>query len=100
MLAKSEIKRLFSATENVKHRTELMAAYSCDMRVSEVANLRIQDIDFECGVVTVCQGEWQERPHCGAFGEWNFEKSLISAISVTAVRKLILGISSSSEPLV
>ncbi len=57
MLAKSEIKRLFSATENVKHRTELMVAYSCDMRVSEVANLCIQGIGFERVVVTVCQGK-------------------------------------------
>lgn len=57
VLAKSEIKRLFRATENVKHRTELMVGYSCGMRVSEVANLRIQDIDFERGVVYVRQGK-------------------------------------------
>ncbi len=61
--------------------------------------MRIQDIGFERVVVTVCQGEGQERPHSGAFGEWNFEKSLISAISVTAVRKPIPDICSSSEPL-
>lgn len=57
VLAKREIKMLFDVTENVKHRTELMVGYSCGMRVSEVANLRIRDIDFERGVVYVRQGK-------------------------------------------
>ncbi|MGX8795264.1 tyrosine-type recombinase/integrase [Fusibacter sp. JL298sf-3] len=56
MLAKSEIKRLFSATENVKHRTELMVAYSCDMRVSEVANLCIQDIGLSASWLLCVRG--------------------------------------------
>ena len=57
VLAKSEIKKLFAATDNLKHRTELMVGYSCGMRVSEVAHLRIRDIDFERGVVYVRQGK-------------------------------------------
>lgn len=45
VLSKSEVKKLLELTDNIKHRTELMLAYSCGLRVSEVANLKVRDID-------------------------------------------------------
>jgi integrase/recombinase XerD len=45
ILSREEIKRLFEATSNLKHRALLMATYSAGLRVSEVAHLRVSDID-------------------------------------------------------
>jgi len=47
VLSKAEVKRLIEAIENPKHRlmTELM--YSAGLRVSEVANLKAEDIELE-----------------------------------------------------
>ncbi len=47
VLGESEIGRLFSALENKKHKAILFTAYSAGLRVSEVVNLKIQDIDSD-----------------------------------------------------
>jgi integrase/recombinase XerD len=57
ILDKEEVKRLFAATDNLKHRTELMLAYSSGLRVSEVARLKISDIDTVRMTVLVRQGK-------------------------------------------
>lgn len=57
VLGKNEIMSLFQATENLKHKTELMVGYSCGMRVGEVANLKCVDIDFDRNVIYVRQGK-------------------------------------------
>jgi integrase/recombinase XerD len=44
-LSREEIRRLFEATLNLKHRALLMATYGAGLRVSEVANLKVSDID-------------------------------------------------------
>lgn len=53
----SEVKHLFDVTENVKHKTELMMAYSCGLRVGEAAALKISDIDSDRMVVMIRQGK-------------------------------------------
>jgi integrase len=47
VLGEEELRRLFEAANNLKHKAILFAAYSAGLRVSEVINLRLQDIDRE-----------------------------------------------------
>ena len=45
LLNQAEIARLFNALSNKKHKAMLFAAYSAGLRVSELANLKLTDID-------------------------------------------------------
>jgi integrase/recombinase XerD len=53
----SEIKSLFSVMDNIKHRALLTITYSAGLRVSEVACLRVTDIDSKRMMVRVQQGK-------------------------------------------
>ncbi|MEO8765992.1 MAG: tyrosine-type recombinase/integrase, partial [Ginsengibacter sp.] len=45
VLAEVEIGRMFNAITNLKHKAILFTAYSAGLRVSEVINLKIKDVD-------------------------------------------------------
>ena len=45
LLNEEEIRRLFNALTNKKHKAMLFTAYSAGLRVSEIVNLKIADID-------------------------------------------------------
>jgi len=45
MLSKKEVKRLFATVTNEKHSIALQLCYGMGLRVSEVVNLKIKDID-------------------------------------------------------
>ena len=45
VLSKEEVQLLFNQIQNLKHRTILVIIYSCGLRISELINLRIKDID-------------------------------------------------------
>lgn len=45
VLSKDEIQRLFNACHNLKHKAILSLLYSAGLRISEVINLKIKDID-------------------------------------------------------
>lgn len=45
VLGESELKRLFNAHQNKKHKAILFTAYSAGLRVSEVVNLQLKHID-------------------------------------------------------
>lgn len=47
VLARTEVARLFNAVANIKHRAMLMLIYSSGLRVSELIQLKIEDIDKE-----------------------------------------------------
>jgi integrase/recombinase XerD len=47
VLGEHELERIFRAVTNLKHKTILLTAFSCGLRVGEVIKLRIQDIDSE-----------------------------------------------------
>jgi integrase/recombinase XerD len=47
VLGQEELRRLFASPKNLKHKAILFIAYSAGLRVSEVINLRLQDIDRE-----------------------------------------------------
>lgn len=51
VLTREEIQRVLGSVSNKKHKTMLGIAYAAGLRVSEVINLRVNDID--CGELTV-----------------------------------------------
>ena len=53
MLSKSEVKKLFKVTNNLKHKIALQLTYGMGLRVSEVVNLKLNDIDSKRMVVHV-----------------------------------------------
>jgi len=57
VFSRAELIALFSSVDNLKHRTMLMTAYGCGLRVSEVINLKVTDIDSERMMVRVKQGK-------------------------------------------
>ncbi len=52
-----EIMKLIDSVQNLKHRTILMLLYSTGMRVSEIANCRIADIDSRNMRIKIVQGK-------------------------------------------
>lgn len=52
-----EIKKLIDGVQNLKHRTILMLLYSTGMRISEIANCRITDIDSKNMRIKIVQGK-------------------------------------------
>jgi len=57
VLSKSEVKDIFSAITNFKHKTILTTIYSAGLRISEAANLTIEDIDSKNMQIRVKQGK-------------------------------------------
>jgi len=57
VLSPQEVQRLFDAVTNPKHRAILMVAYSGGLRVSEIAHLRVEDIDSQRMVIHVRRGK-------------------------------------------
>ena len=53
VLSKSEIEKIFLATENIKHKAILMLIYSAGLRRSELLNLEIKDIDSWRMAITI-----------------------------------------------
>lgn len=47
VLSKEEIKRLFNAIKNEKHRLMIEFMYSAGLRVSELINMKIKDMNFD-----------------------------------------------------
>jgi len=46
VLSRMELDHMFAVPQNIKHKLLLMVAYGAGMRISEVKNLRVYDIDF------------------------------------------------------
>ncbi len=51
VLSKEEISRMLEATLNLKHRLVLMFLYYTGIRLSEIVNLRWEDMDFQRGMI-------------------------------------------------
>ncbi len=47
VLSKEEVKKLFSVIENPKHKLMIQLLYSAGLRVSELINLRVNDIELD-----------------------------------------------------
>ena len=52
-----ELHRLFCATANLKHRALLKTTYAAGLRVSEVTQLRVRDLDGERMTLRIEQGK-------------------------------------------
>ena len=52
-----EVKKLLEVTTNLKHKAALALAYSAGLRVSEVSNLKITDIDSKTMRIFIRQGK-------------------------------------------
>lgn len=53
VLSKEEVKKLLSKMGNLKHKTMLLLAYACGLRVSEIIALRLKDIDSHRMVINI-----------------------------------------------
>lgn len=57
VLSKGEVKEILDATANVKHKTILMSLYSGGLRLKEVINLKVEDIDAQSMTIRIAGEE-------------------------------------------
>lgn len=57
VLSRTEINQIIDTTQNIKHKLLLSLAYAAGMRVSEVVNLKVKDVDFEELVIHIKQAK-------------------------------------------
>lgn len=57
VMSQQEVKKLLDMTDNLKHQTIFMLSYSCGLRVSEVAKLKLSHIDSDRMVITIHHGK-------------------------------------------
>jgi site-specific recombinase XerD len=57
VLSKNEVKKIIDCTYNLKHKTILSTIYSAGLRLSEVVNLKIADIDSDRKLIYVRGGK-------------------------------------------
>jgi len=57
ILSSDELIGLFESVSNLKHRTILFTAYACGLRVSELINLKVGDIDSKRMMVRIENGK-------------------------------------------
>lgn len=57
VFSKEEIRELLNGTANIKHRAILATIYAAGLRLSEVVNLRLADIDFSRKLIYVRGGK-------------------------------------------
>ena len=55
VLSRQEVQQLFAVVQNIKHKALFMMAYDAGLRLSEVLNLRIEDIDSQRMVIRIRQ---------------------------------------------
>ncbi|MFA7319362.1 MAG: site-specific tyrosine recombinase/integron integrase [Parcubacteria group bacterium] len=56
-LTKEEVKKILGTIQNVKHKLLLGLMYSSGLRVSEVVNCKVKDLDFESRLLRVRQAK-------------------------------------------
>ena len=57
VLSKKEVLKIINCTDNLKHKTILSVTYSGGLRLSEVVNLKISDIDSERMLINIRGGK-------------------------------------------
>lgn len=57
VLSTAEVERLFAAVTNLKHRVMLMVAYGGGLRLTEITNLKVTDIDSQRMLIRVEQAK-------------------------------------------
>ncbi len=64
VLAREEVKKLIDVTINIKHRAILTLAYSAGLRLSEISNLKISDIDSKRMLIRIVQAKGFKDRYC------------------------------------
>ncbi|NOQ67887.1 tyrosine-type recombinase/integrase [Patescibacteria group bacterium] len=57
VFTKDEIKKILATIQNVKHKLTLALMYSSGLRVSEITNVRVGDLDFKNNILKVKQAK-------------------------------------------
>jgi site-specific recombinase XerD len=57
VLSQEEVRRLFVTVTNLKQKALFMVAYDAGLRLSEIINLRIEDLDSQRMVIRIRQGK-------------------------------------------
>lgn len=57
VLSREEVQRLFAVVTNLKQKALFMVAYDAGLRISEILNLRAEDIDSQRMVIRIRQGK-------------------------------------------
>lgn len=57
ILSKKEISKMLKATSNLKHKTIILLIYSAGLRLGELLNLKIEDIDSEAMKIHIRQAK-------------------------------------------
>ncbi len=57
VLSRQEIKHIMNAIDNKKHKLMVTLAYSSGLRVSEVVNLKVKDIDLDELIIHIKNGK-------------------------------------------
>jgi integrase/recombinase XerD len=105
VLSEDEISALFLSTGNLKHRCIMFMLYASGLRISELINLKVSDIDADRMVVYVRMGKgkkdrttvlsrvaWEAvRQYCELYKPrfWLFEGEKGEAYSTSSVNKMI-----------
>lgn len=64
VLAREEVKKLIDVTVNLKHRAILTLTYSAGLRLSEVSNLKITDVDSKRMMLRIVQAKGFKDRYC------------------------------------
>jgi integrase/recombinase XerD len=57
ILSIEEVRKLIKTTSNIKHKFIIKLLYGCGLRVSEIVNLRKEDVNFDEGLIKVSLGK-------------------------------------------
>ncbi len=55
--SKEEVKKILDATDNLKHKSILTTIYACGLRLSELLNLKIEDIKSDSKIIIIRQSK-------------------------------------------
>ena len=64
VLAREEVKKLIDVTINLKHRAILTLTYSAGLRLSEISNLKIADVDSKRMTLRIVQAKGFKDRYC------------------------------------
>lgn len=53
ILSADEVRKMIESTSNIKHKLIIKILYGCGLRVSELVNLKISDLNFEEGLIHI-----------------------------------------------
>jgi len=103
VLTKNEVLRLFDATDTLKSNLILQMIYSSGLRVSEVVNLKKENLDFEEGLGWVRAGKGKKdrmillsrklskklQKHIKKNSEWIYLFSKIKPLNTRGIQKIV-----------